>query len=68
MNSAVKDHDYLDAPYTKYQIERAVTVTSETAKSIETRTRDQSSSKAWFDERKYRITASRFGEVIALIF
>ena len=38
--------------------------TEEQIKSVEIATRDQSVSKRWYEERQYRITASKFGRVV----
>jgi hypothetical protein len=39
-------------------------VTEEIAREIERTTRGQSSSPRWFKERKWRLTASKFGEIV----
>ena len=39
-------------------------VTLEQAEKIEKLTRDQSASKLWIEERKWRLTASRFGDIV----
>jgi hypothetical protein len=38
-------------------------VTAEAAQIIEQQTREQSDCQKWREERRYRVTASRFGEI-----
>lgn len=38
-------------------------VSNEEARLIEIKTRQQSKTKTWFEERQWRLTASRFGEI-----
>ncbi len=45
-------------------MDRANNITEEGATQLEQDTRGQSDSKLWFKERLWRITASRFGEII----
>ena len=40
-------------------------VSYDEARKIETATREQRLSSSWFEVRRYRLTASRFGEVIS---
>ena len=40
-------------------------ITCDEARKIETETREQRLSSSWFEVRRYRLTASRFGEVIS---
>lgn len=63
MRAATLDHDYLIKPITEYWIDSALQVTEREAAAIEEKTRDQSSSKSWFNERDWRITSSRFGDI-----
>ncbi|XP_062603703.1 uncharacterized protein LOC134265503 [Saccostrea cucullata] len=56
-------HDYLERPFTEYWVEQAVDVTADEMFAIKERTRGQASSKNWFKERSWRITASRFGDI-----
>ncbi|XP_061184370.1 uncharacterized protein LOC133192371 [Saccostrea echinata] len=63
MQTATLDHDYLEKPITEYWIDSALQVTEREAAAIEERTRGQSSSKSWFEERKWRLTSSRFGDI-----
>ncbi|XP_061174665.1 uncharacterized protein LOC133183774 [Saccostrea echinata] len=60
---ASRDHDYLQLPFTEYIVDRALCVTPEKAETIEKTTKLQTKSKQWFDERKWRLTASRFGDI-----
>ena len=64
LSTAVIDHDYLKCPFTEYQILNDNKVTLEEAKTIENSTRGQFLSSKWFNERKYRLTASTFGEIL----
>lgn len=41
-------------------------VSPKDTKDIEKSTRMQAKSKTWFDERKWRITASRFGDIVKM--
>jgi Zn finger protein HypA/HybF involved in hydrogenase expression len=41
-------------------------ITHEKARKIESSTRNQSQSSEWFKERKYRLTASKFGEIVKM--
>nr|XP_022307572.1 uncharacterized protein LOC111113571 [Crassostrea virginica] len=63
IQTAVNDHDYLERPFTEYWVQQAVEVTTEKVIAIEEKTRGQASSKDWFKERSWRITASRFGDI-----
>ncbi|XP_069103806.1 uncharacterized protein [Argopecten irradians] len=63
---ATLEHDYTSLPFTEYWLESAVQVTEKQAKIIEESTRNQSSSKAWHSERAWRLTASRFGEILKM--
>ncbi|XP_046557350.1 uncharacterized protein LOC124266602, partial [Haliotis rubra] len=63
LHTAADDHDYLKKPLTEYMVDSALKVTEESARDVEAATRDQSKSPVWHRERKWRITASRFGEV-----
>ena len=56
--------EYLDLTYPNLLIQceecyKKITITPEEAKSIEEKTRDQASSKIWFQQRSGRITASK---------
>ena len=46
-------------------LKESLQVTLDEARKIETATRDQRLSSFWFEVRRYRLTASRFGEVIS---
>nr|XP_034306619.1 uncharacterized protein LOC105318360 isoform X2 [Crassostrea gigas] len=63
---ASRDHDYLQQPITEHLVDKAVAVSPKDAKDIEKSTRMQAKSKTWFDERKWRITASRFGDIVKM--
>ncbi|XP_046328487.2 uncharacterized protein LOC124112432 [Haliotis rufescens] len=63
VQTAAEDHHYLKQPFTEYMVDMALKVTEESAKDIEAATQDQSRSPVWHTERKWRLTASRFGEV-----
>jgi len=43
----------------------SLVVTEDAAREIEHNTREQRLSSAWFQARRYRLTASRFGEIIS---
>lgn len=45
------------------QIEGRNRITFEKALEIETQTRGQSQQTLWYEERQWRLTASRFGEI-----
>jgi hypothetical protein len=60
---AVQDHDYLKMPFTEYWVDSAAHVSEHSAALIEANTREKTQSKQWFEERIWRITASRSGEV-----
>nr|XP_018672258.1 uncharacterized protein LOC108950671 [Ciona intestinalis] len=64
--SAQKDHDYLEKPFLQYSVDRAVKVSESQAKEIEQITRLQHESKEWHEHRRFRLTASRFGEIAAI--
>jgi hypothetical protein len=44
-------------------VQEQIKVTAEAADKIEQQTRDQSQCQKWKEERKWRLTASRFGEI-----
>lgn len=45
------------------QVENRIKVSTQEVLNIERTTRQQSGSRTWFDERQWRLTASRFGEI-----
>ncbi|KAJ8316759.1 hypothetical protein KUTeg_005705 [Tegillarca granosa] len=57
IESAVRDHDYLDVRFTEYWVSK------NSAADIEIQTRFQNRSRKWFNKRRWRLTASRFGEI-----
>ena len=58
------DHHYLKRPFTQYQVDSSNEVNKEKAAKIEQETRGQANCRIWHDERKFRLTASHFGEII----
>ncbi|VDI42211.1 Hypothetical predicted protein, partial [Mytilus galloprovincialis] len=60
---AAKDHDYCTMPLTEHWIDRANKVTQSDVDLIERSTRLQSCSPKWLEERRFRLTASTFGEI-----
>ena len=64
IHSAMLDHDYLELPYGEYWVDAANSVTSNEVKTIEEETKKQSESTSWLSERLWRVTASRFGDVL----
>lgn len=63
VQSSALDHDYLKLPYTEYWVDRVVNVTTKQAADIEAETKQQAGCARWAEERQYRLTASRFGEI-----
>lgn len=63
IKAAIKDHSYLERSFTEYWVEDAVKVTEAQAVEIEASTRQQAQSSKWFQTRKWRLTASRFGDI-----
>ncbi|XP_061175999.1 uncharacterized protein LOC133184946 [Saccostrea echinata] len=63
INFAVLDHDYLDLPFTEYWIDAAQNVSDRDIARIEHSTRKQNLSKVWHQEREWRLTASRLGDI-----
>ena len=63
VQSASLDHDYLKLSVSEQIVDSALAVTEEQARQIEERTRKQAKSVLWREQRLWRITASRFGEV-----
>ncbi|XP_076078325.1 uncharacterized protein LOC143048513 isoform X2 [Mytilus galloprovincialis] len=61
--AAAKDHDYCTMPLTEHWIDRANKVTQSDVDLIERSTRLQSCSPKWLEERRFRLTASTFGEI-----
>ncbi|XP_046542946.1 uncharacterized protein LOC124253250 [Haliotis rubra] len=50
LQTAVKDHDYLDKPFSEYWVDRALQVTKDDAVQIEKSTRDQGNNQRWHRE------------------
>ncbi|XP_048244174.1 uncharacterized protein LOC124137475 [Haliotis rufescens] len=63
LSSAVRDHDYLDKPFTEYWVERALKITDDQAADLESKTRKQAKCSLWHEERRWRLTASQFGTI-----
>ena len=63
IQAAALDHDYLKLPFTEYWVDNALSVTEADIKDIASKTTKQSASKQWYHHRRWRITASRFGEI-----
>ncbi|XP_062603717.1 uncharacterized protein LOC134265512 [Saccostrea cucullata] len=63
IQAAVKDHDYCQLPFTEHWVDDSIKVTESDVVRIEESTRQQSASQIWFIERKWRLTASKFGEI-----
>ncbi|XP_014678633.1 PREDICTED: uncharacterized protein LOC106818437 [Priapulus caudatus] len=64
--TAAKDHHYMKKPLLECWVENASKLDDSQAKMLEKNTRKQADSSLWFQERRLRITASRFGEVVSL--
>ncbi|XP_046331249.2 uncharacterized protein LOC124114619 [Haliotis rufescens] len=60
LSSAVRDHDYLDKPFTEYWVVRALKITDDQAADLESKTRKQAKCSLWHEERRWRLTASQF--------
>ncbi|XP_069105157.1 uncharacterized protein [Argopecten irradians] len=63
LQTAAKDHDYLELPFTQHMVDRAQKVTERQAQDIQNDTKLQAKSQAWIHNRKWRVTASKFGDV-----
>lgn len=63
LQAAQQDHDYLPFMYTEYWVDQELKCTTKEANYIERQIRGQSENKVWYNERQWRITASRFGEI-----
>ncbi|XP_050388704.1 uncharacterized protein LOC126807882 [Patella vulgata] len=62
--TAVKDHDYLMLPFTQYWVDSYFQIKEAEAIKLEAATRRQSLCLKWHDAREWRLTASRFGDVM----
>ncbi|XP_041354664.1 uncharacterized protein LOC121372425 isoform X2 [Gigantopelta aegis] len=63
IQTAANDHHYLALPLTEYWVDKSLHVTEVSARILEINTRGQAQCRLWHSERKWRITASRFGEI-----
>ena len=63
MQCASLDPDYLKLSVSEQIVDSALAVTEEQPRQIEERTRKQAKGALWREQRLWRITASRFGEV-----
>ncbi|XP_069117170.1 uncharacterized protein [Argopecten irradians] len=63
IQTAALDHDYLELPFTEYLVDKATKISEEDAKSLESHTKSQAKCKKWLEEREWRLTASRFGDI-----
>nr|CAB3263320.1 uncharacterized protein LOC108950671 [Phallusia mammillata] len=64
LKTATVDHDYFVLPFHEYWVEKSLKVSETEAKVIERRTVMQSECKEWHLQREWRLTASRFGDII----
>jgi len=64
LQTAMREHDYTLLPFAEYWIDQANFVTPTDVSQIEQNTRNQSLCHKWFAERSWRVTASRFGDVL----
>ena len=62
-SSAALDHDYFDRDFRTYQVDKSNKVSEAEAEELEKETREQSNSFKWREERKWRLTASNFGQI-----
>ncbi|XP_033739376.1 uncharacterized protein LOC117326767 isoform X1 [Pecten maximus] len=61
---AARDHDYTTLPMTEHWVDTGTKVSSmEEVLEIEETTKKQSVCKKWHQERRWRLTSSRFGEI-----
>ncbi|CAG5042070.1 unnamed protein product [Parnassius apollo] len=63
MQDVIHDHDYLPFPLHHQLILNKISVTPDSAKEIEKKTKNQTKTKLWHTERSFRVTASRVGEI-----
>ncbi|KAJ8307415.1 hypothetical protein KUTeg_015499 [Tegillarca granosa] len=63
IQTATLDHNYLGEHFTEYWVDESLKVTERGVREIEEATRKQARSKRWHEEREWRITVSRFGDV-----
>jgi hypothetical protein len=66
LQAAANDHNYMDLPVTEHWVYNSYVCSDSTIKELEKKTRKQADCKRWKEERLWRITASRFGEVCKL--
>ncbi|XP_061170422.1 uncharacterized protein LOC133179743 [Saccostrea echinata] len=68
IQAAVKDHDYCQMPFTEHWVDNSMYVTESDVVRFEESTRQQSASQIWFIEKKWCLTASKFGEICKATF
>ncbi len=66
IQAASEDHWYCKLPLTHYTVDTLCITSQKDAETLEKKTRKQALSQLWRDERKIRLTASRFGEICKL--
>ncbi|CAH2095634.1 unnamed protein product [Euphydryas editha] len=59
MQNVIHDHDYLPFPLHHQLIHNKISVTTDLAKKIEKKTKNQRKTKLWYTERSFRVTASK---------
>ncbi|WAR12346.1 EXO-like protein [Mya arenaria] len=64
--SAGRDHDYLPRSLLEQWVDNAKHISPEQIVTIEQRTRSQADNHTWREQRLWRVTASRFGEICKL--
>lgn len=64
LQAAMLEHDYTLLPFAEYWVDASNRVTATDIACIEQKTRRQALSHIWFTERAWRVTASRFGDVL----
>jgi hypothetical protein len=66
VQTAGSDHDYLHRPLLEQWVDNAQHISPEQIDTIERKTRLQADNHTWREQRLWRVTASRFGEVCKL--
>jgi len=64
LQTAMREHDYTHLPFAEHWVDEANQVTAADVNCIEQKTRGQAFSRSWFNERSWRVTASRFGDIL----